>query len=337
SSSRGLRPTTRAPLCGSEHFVCQACVSGGDGNGGTNKRCGPCGHAVSYTRSRFMDGVVDAYKVSCLYKGHGCAMDGIPYHSAADHKASCKHAPCYCFDCRFVGSPAKLVRHLASPSGAHAWPVEKIRYEVPQPFVVPASSEEDQRRLLVTEDGRVFLLAVGARRDLGGRRPVTVVCVRGNADADADAKPLYTGVLWVDGPPAPPRQPLGCSFRLKATVASCSVPKALPLRLAGAVRRALGGREPDEQPRVLIGDRGPDCLFSALKVASYLPLPYSALSSLLIIPVPLRDAAYDYIARNRYDWFGKDDECLVTKDRELLERFIDRDEMLGGGPSNSSY
>uniref|UniRef100_R7VZ71 E3 ubiquitin-protein ligase SINA-like protein 5 n=1 Tax=Aegilops tauschii TaxID=37682 RepID=R7VZ71_AEGTA len=112
--------------CGSEHFVCQACVSGGDGNGGTNKRCGPCGHAVSYTRSRFMDGVVDAYKVPCLYKGHGWAMDGIPYHSAADHKASCKHAPCYCFDCRFVGSPAKLVRHLASPSGAHAWPVEKI-------------------------------------------------------------------------------------------------------------------------------------------------------------------------------------------------------------------
>uniref|UniRef100_A0A453R7I4 SIAH-type domain-containing protein n=1 Tax=Aegilops tauschii subsp. strangulata TaxID=200361 RepID=A0A453R7I4_AEGTS len=124
--------------CGSEHFVCQACVSGGDGNGGTNKRCGPCGHAVSYTRSRFMDGVVDAYKVSCLYKGHGCAMDGIPYHSAADHKASCKHAPCYCFDCRFVGSPAKLVRHLASPSGAHAWPVEKI--SCAESCIVPASS-----------------------------------------------------------------------------------------------------------------------------------------------------------------------------------------------------
>ncbi|EMS60931.1 E3 ubiquitin-protein ligase SINA-like 5 [Triticum urartu] len=159
--------------CENEHFVCQACGGNSVDGGGANKHCGPCGREVSYTRSRFMDGVVDAYKVPCLYKGHGCAMDDIPYHSAADHKASCKHAPCYCFDCRFVGSPAKLVRHLASPSGAHAWPVEKIK---------------------------------------------------GNADADADAKPLYTGVLWVDGPPAPPRQPLGCSFRLKATVASCSVP-----------------------------------------------------------------------------------------------------------------
>uniref|UniRef100_J3MCS4 DUF393 domain-containing protein n=1 Tax=Oryza brachyantha TaxID=4533 RepID=J3MCS4_ORYBR len=74
---------------------------------------------------------------------------------------------------------------------------------------------------------------------------------------------------------------------------------------------------------------------AALKVASYLPLPYSALSSLIIIPAPLRDTIYDYIAKNRYDWFGKDDECIVTKDKELLERFIDREEMLGGGPGNS--
>jgi hypothetical protein len=50
---------------------------------------------------------------------------------------------------------------------------------------------------------------------------------------------------------------------------------------------------------------------AALKVASYLPLPYSVLSSLLIVPIPLQDAVYDYIAKNRYDWFGKDDECIV--------------------------
>uniref|UniRef100_A0A453R7S0 Thiol-disulfide oxidoreductase DCC n=1 Tax=Aegilops tauschii subsp. strangulata TaxID=200361 RepID=A0A453R7S0_AEGTS len=104
--------------------------------------------------------------------------------------------------------------------------------------------------------------------------------------------------------------------------------------------RLVGMDREDVLRRVLFIE-GPEAYYegstAALKVASYLPLPYSALSSLLIIPVPLRDAAYDYIARNRYDWFGKDDECLVTKDRELLERFIDRDEMLGGGPSNSSY
>uniref|UniRef100_A0ACD5ZTF7 Uncharacterized protein n=1 Tax=Avena sativa TaxID=4498 RepID=A0ACD5ZTF7_AVESA len=104
--------------------------------------------------------------------------------------------------------------------------------------------------------------------------------------------------------------------------------------------RLVGMDREDVLRRVLFIE-GPEAYYegstAALKVASYLPLPYSVLSSFLIIPTPLRDAAYDYVAKNRYDWFGKDDECLVTKDQELLERFIDRDEMLGGGPSNSSY
>ncbi|KAL6562605.1 hypothetical protein OROGR_003612 [Orobanche gracilis] len=67
---------------------------------------------------------------------------------------------------------------------------------------------------------------------------------------------------------------------------------------------------------------------AALRVLSYLPLPYSALSGLMIIPAPLRDAVYDYVAKQRYDWFGKDDDCLVLKEIELLERFVDWEELL---------
>ncbi|KAI4382577.1 hypothetical protein MLD38_008527 [Melastoma candidum] len=67
---------------------------------------------------------------------------------------------------------------------------------------------------------------------------------------------------------------------------------------------------------------------AALKVMSYLPLPYSALSAFLIVPPPLRDAVYDHIAKKRYDWFGKEDECLVMKEQDMLDRFIDRDEIL---------
>ncbi|CAL5188903.1 unnamed protein product [Lathyrus oleraceus] len=67
---------------------------------------------------------------------------------------------------------------------------------------------------------------------------------------------------------------------------------------------------------------------AALRVLSYLPLPYSALSWLWVIPTPIRDAVYDYIAKNRYKWFGKAEDCLVLQEKELLERFIDRDEMM---------
>ncbi|KAL6013594.1 hypothetical protein ACLOJK_004092 [Asimina triloba] len=67
---------------------------------------------------------------------------------------------------------------------------------------------------------------------------------------------------------------------------------------------------------------------AALKVASYLPLPYSILSILLIIPAPLRDAVYDYIAKRRYDWFGKKDDCIALEEGEMLERFIDWEEIL---------
>ncbi|XP_024533364.1 uncharacterized protein LOC9637324 [Selaginella moellendorffii] len=66
---------------------------------------------------------------------------------------------------------------------------------------------------------------------------------------------------------------------------------------------------------------------AALRVASYLPFPYSALSSFLVIPAPLRDAAYDYVAKHRYRWFGRSDKCIVPSD-EVLHRFVDRDELM---------
>ncbi|KAK9117049.1 hypothetical protein Sjap_015996 [Stephania japonica] len=68
---------------------------------------------------------------------------------------------------------------------------------------------------------------------------------------------------------------------------------------------------------------------AALQVISYLPLPYSALSAFLIIPKPLRDSVYDYVAKHRYDWFGKENQCIVMKEQELLDRFIDREEIIG--------
>ena len=69
-------------------------------------------------------------------------------------------------------------------------------------------------------------------------------------------------------------------------------------------------------------------LAAALRVVSYLPLPYSALSSLTIVPTPLRDVVYGYVSKRRYEWLGKSPDCLVIKEKELLERFIVWEEIL---------
>ncbi|XP_078439536.1 putative thiol-disulfide oxidoreductase DCC [Wolffia australiana] len=67
---------------------------------------------------------------------------------------------------------------------------------------------------------------------------------------------------------------------------------------------------------------------AALKVVSYLPFPYSALSIFLVVPTPVRDFVYDYVAKRRYKWFGKENKCIIIPEEEALSRFIDRDELL---------
>jgi predicted DCC family thiol-disulfide oxidoreductase YuxK len=41
----------------------------------------------------------------------------------------------------------------------------------------------------------------------------------------------------------------------------------------------------------------------------------------IVIPRPLRDALYDYIARRRYGWMGKTDTCRVPTPAER-DRFV---------------
>ena len=41
-----------------------------------------------------------------------------------------------------------------------------------------------------------------------------------------------------------------------------------------------------------------------------------------------------YVAKRRYDWFGKSEDCLVLQENELLGRFIDGEEMMDRNQSN---
>lgn len=57
---------------------------------------------------------------------------------------------------------------------------------------------------------------------------------------------------------------------------------------------------------------------AALKIASKLKGGWKLLYIFIIIPKPLRDAVYRYVARNRYKWFGKKDACMIPSDRKSV-------------------
>jgi predicted DCC family thiol-disulfide oxidoreductase YuxK len=60
---------------------------------------------------------------------------------------------------------------------------------------------------------------------------------------------------------------------------------------------------------------------AALRIARLLNAPWPLCYAAIVIPRPLRDAAYDFIARHRYRWFGKSEACLMPKP-EWKERFL---------------
>lgn len=60
---------------------------------------------------------------------------------------------------------------------------------------------------------------------------------------------------------------------------------------------------------------------AALEVARRLGAPWAWLAVFRYLPRGLRDAVYDWIARNRYRWFGRQESCLLPRP-EWKERFV---------------
>ena len=60
---------------------------------------------------------------------------------------------------------------------------------------------------------------------------------------------------------------------------------------------------------------------AALKIAFQLGFPNNLLCVFFIIPPFVRNYVYDYIAKNRYKWFGKAESCMMP-DPEVQQRFI---------------
>jgi predicted DCC family thiol-disulfide oxidoreductase YuxK len=60
---------------------------------------------------------------------------------------------------------------------------------------------------------------------------------------------------------------------------------------------------------------------AALEILRRLGIPWSLFSVLIWIPRPVRDAVYNWIARNRYRWFGQKQECWLPRP-EWSDRFL---------------
>src|ERR1044071_9512920 len=64
---------------------------------------------------------------------------------------------------------------------------------------------------------------------------------------------------------------------------------------------------------------------AAIRIASRLNFPWRLARGGKLLPKPLRDWAYDAIARNRYRWFGRRELCPAPAP-ELRARFLDADD-----------
>lgn len=60
---------------------------------------------------------------------------------------------------------------------------------------------------------------------------------------------------------------------------------------------------------------------AAIKVCGYLRGLWPLTKAFLIVPKFIRDGMYDWIAKNRYKWFGKRESCMIPTP-ELREKFL---------------
>ena len=60
---------------------------------------------------------------------------------------------------------------------------------------------------------------------------------------------------------------------------------------------------------------------AALEIARRIGGVWSLLAAFRILPRPIRNAVYDWVARHRYRWFGKTESCMIPRP-EWTNRFV---------------
>ncbi|WP_420463629.1 thiol-disulfide oxidoreductase DCC family protein [Candidatus Palauibacter sp.] len=94
-------------------------------------------------------------------------------------------------------------------------------------------------------------------------------------------------------------------------------------RILAHVGLALDAEDPAEWSLVLVANgRGYLRSAAALRIAAGLGRGWPLVAVFLVVPAPLRDLAYRFVARNRYRWFGRKTACELPRTEES-SRFLD--------------
>ncbi|MCS6795646.1 MAG: thiol-disulfide oxidoreductase DCC family protein [Raineya sp.] len=72
---------------------------------------------------------------------------------------------------------------------------------------------------------------------------------------------------------------------------------------------------------LIVGEKAYLRSSAALKICEFLGGFWQVLAVFWLIPKPLRDAVYDFVAKNRYKWLGKKNECMIPSP-EIKNKFL---------------
>jgi predicted DCC family thiol-disulfide oxidoreductase YuxK len=83
------------------------------------------------------------------------------------------------------------------------------------------------------------------------------------------------------------------------------------------------GIDPDQTSTIVLiqGDQAYTKSTAALKIVLELREPWPLLGIFAFLPIGMRDQMYDFVARHRYQWFPKRDECRLPTPQER-EQFL---------------
>jgi predicted DCC family thiol-disulfide oxidoreductase YuxK len=104
-------------------------------------------------------------------------------------------------------------------------------------------------------------------------------------------------------------------------------------RVLASAGHAITAEGSDPDSIVLVeGGKAYDKSTAALRIARRLGFPWVMLAVFLVFPAFLRDVVYNFIARNRYRWFGRHDVCRVPTPETRARFLSNRRELLDALP-----